>query len=356
MHKRSRPISDKIEDALTKIGNLEPSLKETLRAELFGLPVIANSVVKSKKYIIDRLHIPEMGRTTLPYWLARGWPEPQARYKQTQASGLNRPRLSPYSREFWMQKINSKTGINYTESEADWMRNSKRPIRKEYWMTKGHNEAEAEKLAAETKKTNNQRGSEKSQLLSNDIRRSHSSTSMDYWILRGHSPEEANALVSKRQATFSLETCIAKYGPEEGLNRWKERQKKWHKSFKKQNYSKISQELFWMIVDKLPSTEGIYFAQLNKEKAIDDSGCNHELRLTLDSTIMPDFIDTNTKRVIEFDGAYWHGSVGRGNKQRDKDRDDMYKKYGYTVKRVAEQAFKSNKETVVNECLTFLTQ
>ena len=37
------------------------------------------------------------------------------------------------------------------------------------------------------------------------------------------------------------------------------------------------------------------------------SGNNNELRLRLnEKLILPDFIDTNLNKIIEFDGTYWH--------------------------------------------------
>lgn len=182
-------------------------------------------------------------------------------------------------------------------------------------------------------------------------------TKIEYWLDKTNGDiEKAKELLSKRQSTFSLEKCIDKYGEKMGKQIWLDRQERWHKNYKKSNFSKISQELFWGISDSLSSLDGIYFAQLNGDKKLDDSGINHELRLRLDRVVLPDFIDVNSKKIIEFDGTYWHGIVGRGNKQRDNERDDMYKKYGYTVKRVSEQEFKVNKIGVIAECVTFLTK
>ena len=45
-----------------------------------------------------------------------------------------------------------------------------------------------------------------------------------------------------------------KYGKENGILRWKDRQEKWHNSYKKSKkngYSKISQELFWKLFERI---------------------------------------------------------------------------------------------------------
>ena len=52
-------------------------------------------------------------------------------------------------------------------------------------------------------------------------------THLSYWIDKGFSENEANEKLKERQATFSLEKCIAKYGIEEGTKRWKQRQENW---------------------------------------------------------------------------------------------------------------------------------
>lgn len=52
-------------------------------------------------------------------------------------------------------------------------------------------------------------------------------TRVDYYLNKGMSLEEAQRALTERQRTFSLEKCIKKYGKEEGLRRWKERQTRW---------------------------------------------------------------------------------------------------------------------------------
>ena len=42
--------------------------------------------------------------------------------------------------------------------------------------------------------------------------------------------EQAKNALAERQRTFTLEKCISKYGEEEGLRRFSERQQKWLKS------------------------------------------------------------------------------------------------------------------------------
>lgn len=152
--------------------------------------------------------------------------------------------------------------------------------------------------------------------------------------------------------TTSLEGFIKRHGEKEGLIKWKERQEKWMKSYKKSNFSKISQEVFWVLSENIDDLSNIYFAELDENKNKDDSGRNHEYNLDLgDSFIKPDFIKDN--KIIEFDGDYWHGEA-RGNQQRDKERDEKLISLGYKILRVRERDWKQDKESVIKECMEFL--
>lgn len=184
------------------------------------------------------------------------------------------------------------------------------------------------------------------------------STTIEYWLKKTDGNlEEAKKLLSERQSTFSLEKCIKKYGEENGLERWVKRQEKWHKNFKKSNYSKISQKLFWLICENLDNIEEIYFAELDINKNKCDNGVNNELKITLkEKVILPDFVDLKTKRIIEFDGVYWHGILGHGNKTRDELRDEILIKNGYSVLRINENDFRKNEKETVELCLNYLTQ
>lgn len=183
-------------------------------------------------------------------------------------------------------------------------------------------------------------------------------TTIEYWLKKTDGNlEEAQKLLIERQTTFSLEKCIEKYGEEKGLELWVKRQEKWHKSYKKSNFSKISQKLFWELCEHLNDLDNIYFAELSKNKTKCLEGINNELRLNLpEKVILPDFIDVSKSKIIEFDGVYWHGKVGRGNKTRDEDRDKILINNGYTVIHINENDYIKNKDEVIKKCINFLTQ
>lgn len=185
---------------------------------------------------------------------------------------------------------------------------------------------------------------------------------ISYWINAGYSEEDAKQKIKERQTTFTLEKCIKKYGERDGKARWLERQEKWQNSCKKtrkNGFSKISQELFWQIYSKLNNKNSIFFAELGYDKSLDNSGLNNECRLRLTSRILlPDFIDLNAKKIIEFDGTYWHGAhaIKYTNKLRDEDRDKLLEAEGYKILHVKEHEYRQDKNLIINKCLEFLNE
>jgi very-short-patch-repair endonuclease len=175
-----------------------------------------------------------------------------------------------------------------------------------------------------------------------------------YFIHKGYSEEEAKVLLKDRQTTFSLEKCIQKHGEKKGTEVWKARQEKWLNSYKKQNYSKVSQNLFWCLYDIIKHDfKGIYFAQL-KNNEVDESGRNYEHRIDIGSSfIKADFFVSDNNKIIEFDGDYWHGEE-RGNQQRDKERDDKLIEAGYQVLHIKERDYNTDPSTVIKECKDFI--
>lgn len=107
---------------------------------------------------------------------------------------------------------------------------------------------------------------------------------LDYYIKRGFTEDEAKQKIKERQTTFSKEKCIEKYGEEEGLRIFSERQKKWQKTlnsksleeierinkakmFNGKGYSNLSQELFNKINDIIKNDfKHIFYATNNPEK------------------------------------------------------------------------------------------
>ena len=180
-------------------------------------------------------------------------------------------------------------------------------------------------------------------------------TTLEYWMKKtGGDVTAAKKLLISRQKTFFLEKCIQKYGEIEGRRRWEDRQTKWMINYKKQNYSKISQELFFAIMHHYQS-DHVYFAQWNREDMEGYQNKEYRLRLSSGKTVLPDFIDLTKRKIIEFDGQYWHGQK-KANPKREKEREEAITKNGYLLLRISEQEYKQNTSETIQKCLRFLIE
>jgi len=143
----------------------------------------------------------------------------------------------------------------------------------------------------------------------------NNSTTLLYWINQGYNEEDARLKLSERQCTFSKDKCILKYGQIKGLEIWKNRQIKWINSMSFNNYSQISQELFWHIYNKLPKfiQKECHFAELNTE-------------YKKYSPFTLDFFVSRLNYCIEFQGDYWHANPKLYNKT-----DMIGKKYAHEI-------------------------
>jgi very-short-patch-repair endonuclease len=183
----------------------------------------------------------------------------------------------------------------------------------------------------------------------------------EYWVKKGFTKDEAKKIISEKQSTFSLEKCIIKYGETKGIETWKKRQEKWTKNYKKNNYSRNSQKLFVSLYNVISvKYKGIYFATLNENKEIVDNGKNHEYRLTLmDRVIMPDFYVEDTKKIIEFDGVYWHDYKRRNkreNEKREIEKDISIINSGYQILRISELEWEKYPLETIKKCLDYLIE
>ena len=145
-----------------------------------------------------------------------------------------------------------------------------------------------------------------------------------------------------------------KYGDEDGKKRHQEKTEKWLTSFKKTNFSKISQELFNSI-SKCYDMKNVYYATLERKEMESYINKEYHLRLSSGRYVLPDFIDIGTGKIIEFDGTYWHGEIGRGNKEREEVRESSIKQDGYSIFHVSEKDYLLDKQKVISDCLSFLS-
>jgi very-short-patch-repair endonuclease len=179
--------------------------------------------------------------------------------------------------------------------------------------------------------------------------------------------KESKKLVSKRQQTFSLKTCIEKYGPEEGLVKFNERQVKWQKTLYKNGklksgYSEVSQELFFKLIEDVEINESNYFifAKKGGEFVLNDDNGFYRY----------DFTDLKNKKIIEYNGDDYHGNPNKYKADdfpnpfrkdltakdiwdKDKSRIEQIQSFGYTVIIIWESEFNKSidktKKRILNE-------
>ena len=177
---------------------------------------------------------------------------------------------------------------------------------------------------------------------------------INYWLKQCDGNEAAAKLAYSKSQTHDLAWFVSKYGEIDGPKRRLAKIEKWSKSFKKCNFSKISQQLFNSIFCKLTDTKNVYYATFARPELEDYK--NKEYILSLGNTyVRPDFICLTRKKVIEFDGDYWH-SEKRGNIQRDQIRDNAIVNAGYEILHVTERNYNSDPNKVIEECLNFLNK
>jgi hypothetical protein len=274
---------------------------------------------------------------------------------------------------------------------------SKFPCNIEYWIYHGYTIDESIKKVSIFQST-------QSKKVHNRI----SNTNIGYWLKKGYSDEEAKQKLKERQATGSLENFIKRYGKKEGKIKWKERQIKWQNTLNSKSpeekkrinkskgitlknmirkwgevegtrryyqwldkthyniknnilfYSKVSQELFNILLDNIEDKDNVKFATHKKEKIIKGN----------DFIYFYDFCYKN--KIIEFNGDMWHANP-RLFKKNDKPNPhnnlsskeiwnydnkkiNEAKKEGYKILIIWESDFKNNKKEIISKCIKFINE
>lgn len=249
----------------------------------------------------------------------------------------------------------------------------------EYWIRKGFTEEESTLKISEIQKENNILFKDKKEK-NPELYIGMYNSSLEYWINLGFTEEEAKLKLSERQSTFSKEKCIEKYGEDDGVVRWQERQDKWQNTLQSRDdysdivirrtvsfgYSKISQEFFWELYNNISDyiKQLTYFKELNHE--IGDY--SKELKIGF----LYDFIIKN-RICIEFNGDLWHANPNiyketdiptpwAGNKtaleiwNKDKIKVDLLTQKGYSVYVVWESEYKNNKQKIIDTYLHIINE
>ena len=346
------------------IKNLKPDLYDRLLNDVLSSNM-ENNKKKIEKFLRNALSLTTTAsKHAKSYWISRGWSNTEAHVKSKENKQKNCK--SVYSQQTWLDKINPVTGKNYTIEEADFERNSRRPIRAEYWIKQGYSEIDATQLALDVKQQNNKRGAANQ---SSEIRRATSKRSADYYIARGFTADEAKSVVSNYQKFFSKEICIQKYGETKGLAIWQERQDKWQEALN----SKTDEEK--ARINRLKISKGITVSKAErlvlKEVLAIIPTAEHQFTLVASGKKQYIYDIMANQRIIEYNGDFWHSNPTKYTsdfinprtkiKSSDKWSLDSYKiqfalDQGYKVLVVWESDFKKDKTGTIEKCINFLTQ
>lgn len=194
------------------------------------------------------------------------------------------------------------------------------------------------------------------------VRSALKTTNLEYYLNEGMSKEEAKKALHDRQATFSLDKCIKKYGEVEGIKRFNERQEKWLKSLKTHfidvknpltNYfeSSLQIEIFNKLKNIFPNLESEYYIFNKKIK----KGFSYDIRYE--------------NKIIEINGDYWHANPKLYDEdffnktlhkyakeiwQRDKLKKRIAKLDKKKVLYVWEYDYRENPDKEIKKCINFL--
>jgi hypothetical protein len=330
-----------------KIKFTEEQLNEMVNLYLIEL--------KSTRFIADKFNV-----------------DPEVITNRLKNSGVSIAKGSAYSIKYWIQR-----GLN--EEEAIKHVKTLQPTNIEYWTSRGYSDKEA-KDQTDGQKMCSLKGciarfGEKEGLLKWNSREKLRSTcgkmgsaNIEFWLKKGFNKEEAKIKQSERQTTFNLSKCIEKYGEEEGLKVWNERQIKWQESLfrngkLKVGCSEISQKMFRELIKiyNLSDLNYIKFSEMGGELMIKDKR----------SFFRYDFTDLKNKKIIEYNGDLFHGNPKLYNADsfpnpfnkkltakeiwdRDEKKINLAKKEGFEVLIIWDSEYRSNPEVELNKCINFL--
>lgn len=177
-------------------------------------------------------------------------------------------------------------------------------------------------------------------------------TTLAYYTSRGMPIEEAEVARSERQRTFSLDICVEKYGLEQGMERWIQRQESWISSpgiqAMSSGVSKISQE---MLDEVARGFDGECMYATNGRP-----DCNNEYNMrTRAGIVRLDFFVPDTGHIIEFDGDYWHSDKNPKYIPNEiKDAKILTSFPHLKILHIRECDYRTDKQGTINKCLSFL--
>ena len=271
------------------------------------------------------------------YYIKRGATKEEAKELKLKKLEIVTPKI--------VAKISGQNnGMSSTNRTAQQRKESS-PFSKEFYIARGLSDKDRKKFNE------------------NVVKNRSYNTRLEYYINKGMSEEEAHKALHDRQATFSLEKCISKYGEKKGLEIFSKRQQKWlqslYKNFQCNGDGRSNQSLFAKEIIKycckklnmpIPKNEKYMFWKETKQ------------------AFAYDFMYKN--KIIEFQGDYWHCNPKLYDKdfynkvkqktaqeiwEYDKIKLECANFYGYDVLYIWEHDYRNNKQETLQRCIDFLT-
>lgn len=291
------------------------------------------------------------------YWINKGFTEEESilKIKEIQAERSskvqNRGRCD---KETIIKKIGAENAELFFKEKSRYCI--------EYWLKRGYNEEQALNEISKLQSDNS---------LKQDFSQKcfQSPRCKEYWMIKsGMTEKEAIQQVSDYQKTFTKEKCIKKYGLEEGLKIWKNRQDKWQESLHKSHnlhvgYSKVSQKLFNEILNlyEEDKIDYVFYGSKNREYSIRKNNINY----------IYDFTDLEKRKIIEFQGDIYHGNpeffkendypnpyhknkTAKNLWDYDKLKKEIANEENFDVLTIWENDYRKNKKEVLENCIKFL--
>lgn len=331
-----------ITDAKKKISEKNKGKNNEYYRKKYGDEYIQNKIKKKKLN----------SKVCAEYWINKGYSEEEAVQQVSKIQKENSSKRTKQNTETKEDRI-AKYGKEATEK----FYREKSVLCIEYWLKRGYTEKYGRKKISEYQAKNSKK-----------VKNRVNTKSVEYWLNKGYNLQEAEQIISDSQHTFSLEKCLKKYGEENGLKLWKERQNKWQKTLHENKnlhvgYSKISQDLFKELENTYDNDERdyIFYGSKNREFTIRKNN----------KTYVYDFTDLKNRKIIEFNGDIYHGnpSLFKENDtpnpfkkettskelwEFDKTKKEVAESEGFEELVIWENEYKKNKQKIIEYCKNFL--
>lgn len=370
--KQARQIPVSYDEFQTELCDFLSHVKDPICFYKKYCDVITNNKHYEKKYILDLFDIPNYKNTNKQFYIVRGFSEQEAsqkiqsRQNSNNASTIMSKHKVSFNDALIIQQHRAQKGLQtlISKSSKEQVTENKRLV----WANNKHMffSRLAETLNVDISSA--QYIFRRDNALKRDISSCIPNTTILYYLNQGMNLNEANIALKKRQSTFSLEKCKDKYGEEQGIVRWNERQQKWLSTMNAKSdeekqriliakisngafVSKESLDFFGKLIIDLP--QNLTYLYGNKEYFINHKGKFWKYDFTiLELKIIIEYNGIHVHPRDDFDERWIHPFTKETKQQRlahDKQKHDAAVANGFTVLYVwNDMDLRSQQQHIVN--------